>query len=326
MTRLEKNAFTLIRRKLAASRADIARMLAVSRPTASTVVQSLIDSGLVIECGKGKSNGGTSPIVLAANNDYMYVVGVDLGYSDSLSAVLLDNSGEIIAEEQLLFSPADINDLTGKIAGLAGKWSESVPIAGTAIAIPGIVDEKNMLVSESINPVYCGNTVQYMLEKNLKMPVHIGNRSRMAAISEAFCGAGDRENDFALISLGVSIGAAFWCNGAIFNGKNSAAGEIRNMYVSGGITFENALAVQNLKNCSIREIAGICAVGLGQLVDIMDIELLILSGRFADFGSDFAPMLEKIMSEKHPVTVRPARYGRFSAARGAAFRMGEIII
>ena len=39
MTDPEKNAYILIRRKLASSRADIARMLGVSRPTASSIVQ-----------------------------------------------------------------------------------------------------------------------------------------------------------------------------------------------------------------------------------------------------------------------------------------------
>ena len=157
------------------------------------------------------------------------------------------------------------------------------------------------------------------------MPVIVGNRSRMAAFSEAFGGAGDKETDFAIISLGKSIGAAFWSRGEIFNGCNSTAGEIRNMRLKNGETFENNLAPETVRNMTMDEIASVCADGLVQLADIMDIELLILSGRFADFGYPFACKLENIMSCQHPVRVRPARFGRFSAARGAAFRMGEIL-
>ena len=148
----------------------------------------------------------------------------------------------------------------------------------------------------------------------------------MAAVSEAFGGAGDKEDDFALISLGTSIGAAFWCGGGIFNGAGSSAGEIKNIRLGSGESFEDALALPAVRDRSTEEIAGLCADGLGQVVDIMDTGMLILSGRFADFGAGFAPMLEKMMSEKHPVRVRSARYGRFSAARGAAFRLGETII
>ena len=65
---------------------------------------------------------------------------------------------------------------------------------------------------------------------------------------------------------------------------------------------------------------------LGQLISIMDFELLILSGRFADFSQDFAEKLEKLLQKEYPVRVRSARFGRNSAARGAALRMGEIML
>ena len=325
MTETEKNAFVLIRRKLASSRADIARMLGVSRPTASTVVQSLLESKLIVECGKGKSNGGANPIALAVNRNHTYSIGIDLGYSDCMSAVLLDGAGNIIAEKEVNFSPADLYDIADKSAAVVSEFTVKHPVCGTAIALPGIVDGDSATVIKSINPNYCGNAVKNLLEKNLNMPVIVGNRSRMAAFSEAFGGAGDKETDFAIISLGKSIGAAFWSSGEIFNGCNSTAGEIRNMRLKNGETFENNLAPETVRNMTMDEIASVCADGLVQLADIMDIELLILSGRFADFGYPFACKLENIMSCQHPVRVRPARFGRFSAARGAAFRMGEIL-
>ena len=111
MTDPEKNAYILIRRKLASSRADIARMLGVSRPTASNIVQSLIDANLIAECGKGKSNGGTNPIALAVRKNHVFTVGIDLGYTDCMSAVLLDAAGSIIAEKEVTFSSSELYDL-----------------------------------------------------------------------------------------------------------------------------------------------------------------------------------------------------------------------
>lgn len=325
MTDTEKNAFIMIRRKLASSRADIARMLGVSRPTASTVVQSLLDAGLIAECGKGKSNGGANPIALAVNRNHAFTIGIDLGYTDCMSAVLIDGAGCIIAEKELNFSPSDLHDLAAKSVEVISEFTAAHPVTGTAVALPGIVDENSMTVLKSINPNYYGNAVRELLEKNLDMPVTIGNRSRMAAFSEAFGGAGDKESDFAIISLGKSIGAAFWSSGNIFNGCRCAAGEIRNMRLANGETFENNLAPDKIKDLTPDQVAELCADGLVQLADIMDLELLILSGRFADFGYPFARKLENIMSCQHPVRVRSARFGRFSAARGAAFRMGELL-
>ena len=68
-----------------------------------------------------------------------------------------------------------------------------------------------------------------------------------------------------------------------------------------------------------------CAEALGQIIDIMDLKLLVLSGRFADFGSDFAPQLEDEL-DSWRVKVRQAKFGRFSAARGSAFQMVEELV
>lgn len=325
MNKTQKNALITIRRKLASSRADVARLLGISRPTASAAVQSLIESEYIIECGKGKSNGGTAPVVLAVNAEKAFFLGIDLGYSDRMAAVVLDNAGDIVECDEFALAPHDANDIDAKLKQIYRLFSEKYPISGIAAALSGIVDETNMSVLNSVNPNFCGNTMRGILEKNFGLPFYIGNRSRMAALSEAFGGAGDRETDFAVISLGKSIGAAFWCAGEIFNGKNYSAGEIRNMRLADGRTFENALAPDAVKNLSAENIAELCAEGLVQLADIMDIDLMILSGRFADYGENFAAELEKIISYNHPVKVRSACFGRFSAARGAAFKMGEII-
>lgn len=326
MTRLEKNAFLLIRRKVVGSRAELARELGVSRPTASSLVEKLIGQGMILECGKGKSTGGTTPILLMVNSKSAYYIGIDLGYTDRMSAVLTDNAGVIISEAETEFSRSDLRDLAEKTQLLIKKVSGRKKISGIAVALSGIVDEKTMTVTKSINPFFCGTVVQDVLGRVTGMPVTIWNRSRAAAFSEAFGGAGDQESDFALISLGVSIGSAFWCGGRIFEGGHSSAGEIRNLRLNCGLRFEDALSLTRLKGCGIDSVLDLCADGLGQLISIMDLELLILSGRFADFSQDFAEKLEKLLQKEYPVRVRSARFGRNSAARGAALRMGEIML
>ena len=128
--------------------------------------------------------------------------------------------------------------------------------------------------------------------------------------------------DFALLSLGKSVGAAFWCSGALFCGSNSAAGEIRNLRLSGGERLEEALSREAVSRSNRKELLAKCADALCQIMDVMDFKLLVLSGRFADFGEDFAYQLEQELSASQ-AQVKPARFGRFSAARGSAFQMAE---
>lgn len=179
MTESEKNAFILIRRKLASSRADIARLLGISRPTASSVVQSLLEAGMIIECGKGKSNGGTAPISLAVNSNKTFYAGIDLGYTEHMAAVLLDYSGAIIDHIEIKFSSSNMDDLADKLQSVIASFNQNHPVSGIAAAIPGIVDEENMSVLQSVNPHYCSNAIPDMFRKKFDIPFFIGNRSRM---------------------------------------------------------------------------------------------------------------------------------------------------
>ena len=326
MNKLEKSAFLLIRRNLAGTRAELARELGVSRPTASTLTEHLLEQGLIRECGKGKSTGGTSPILLTVTKNSAYYAGLDIGYGDRMAAVLIDNSGTIVSHAETELVSSDLRDLSEKAVSLLRRISGRKKVSGAAVAISGIVDRDASTVLKSVNPFYCGTGITELLERVLEMPVTIWNRSRAAAVSEAFGGAADRERDFALISLGVSVGSAFWSNGKIFDGCHSTAGEIRNLRLNCGLRFEDALSLTRIRDCGINGILALCADGLEQVLSVMDMELLVLAGRFADFGGDFPEKLEEILKKEHPVRVRSAKFGRLSAARGAAFRMGEIML
>ena len=137
MNKLEKNAFLLIRRGIAGTRAELARELAVSRPTASTVVEKLLEQELVCERGKGKSTGGTTPILLTVNPKSAYYIGIDLGYTDRMSAVLIDHAGTIISDAETEFSRSDLRDLAEKASFLIKKVSGRKKISGVAVALSG---------------------------------------------------------------------------------------------------------------------------------------------------------------------------------------------
>lgn len=322
MTDLEKNAFIQILRKTAVTRAELARKLGISRPTASTVAENLLKSGLIRECGKGKSTGGATPTLLSANENAFFHIGIDFGYTDSMSAVLIDGAGDIIRKDEIQFDPADINSITGCAAILAEKLGTGFKVNGVAVALSAIIDESSMRVINSINPLFCSPGLRGKLEQKLGHPVSFTNRSRAAAISEAFGGAADGETDFALISLGKSVGAAFWCSGKLFTGSGCSAGEIRNLRISGGERLENALSRERVAQLPRQVIVDICADALSQIIDIMDLKQLVLSGRFTDFGTGFSRQLEQALLP-HRVRVKQSGFGRFSAARGSAFRMME---
>lgn len=318
----EKEALILIRRGTIRSRAELARTLNVSRPTASVIVDSLLKNSLICEAGRGRSTGGKAPTLLSILPETNHVLGLDLGYKSVLSAVLIDGSGKIIRKNEYEFDPASLEDIGEKSFTAMQELSSACAVNGVGVALSGIVEKNTGKVLKSINPLFTGNKIKEYLARKFLLPVLVENRSRMAAYSEAYGGAADQEKDFALISLGRSIGAAFWLNGQLFTGQS----EIRNLRLKKKKTFEEALSPSNTVSISPEEIISCCADGLGQLLEIMGMERIVLSGRFADMGKDFAFQLEKALNKEHICKVDMAKFGRFSAARGAAFLQGERIL
>ena len=318
----EKEALILIRRGTIRSRAELSRTLNVSRPTASVIVDSLLKNSLICEAGRGRSTGGKAPTLLSILPETNHVLGLDLGYKSMLSAVLIDGSGKIVRKNEYEFDPASLEDIGEKSFTAMQELSSSCAVNGVGVALSGIVEKNTGKVLKSINPLFTGNKIKEYLSGKFSLPVLVENRSRMAAYSEAYGGAADQEKDFALISLGRSIGAAFWLNGQLFTGQS----EIRNLRLKKKKTFEEALSPSSTGANSPEEVISCCADGLGQLLEIMGMERIVLSGRFADMGKDFAFQLEKALNKEHICKVDMAKFGRFSAARGAAFLQGEKIL
>ena len=86
---------------------------------------------------------------------------------------------------------------------------------------------------------------------------------------------------------------------------------------AGETTFGEALSARSLKSAGAtpEQLATLCAHGIGQVLDILDIGLVVLGGRFLGFSADFIPLLERRLAS-FGCRVKPAAFSGFSAARG----------
>ena len=76
----------LLRKHETLSRAQIARLLDVSKATVSAVTSQLLGQQLVTEIGEGdvSKQGGRKPILLALDTASQFVLGVDVGYTNTV--------------------------------------------------------------------------------------------------------------------------------------------------------------------------------------------------------------------------------------------------
>src|SRR3984957_9339735 len=90
----------LVRRSGTISRADLARQSLLSAPTVSTIVDKLLDRGILIEVSTAPSSGGRPPILLSVDPKAGSVVGIKLR-GDGVTTVICALDAQIVATQEL---------------------------------------------------------------------------------------------------------------------------------------------------------------------------------------------------------------------------------
>ncbi len=304
----------------AQSRSDVARILQLSRPTASVVVHTLIEEGFLVEAGCGRSSGGKPPIRLSVKNTAFSSIGIDIGYENTVRGVRLDASGRIVSGVDVLAMRSYADRKRAVIEAARMLDVKSADCVG--IAVSGVVDPSRREIIRSAYFELAGTKFADEIEESLGVPLFIDSRARMAARAEQFSGVACKVSNFVLINLGRGIGCALGLAGKLYCGSAGAAGEIRELLVpdfdgKGVVTLEDALSERTLSghNPDPEQIAEVCAPGFRQLVSITDPEMLILSGRFSVLPDRFVLKLQELLPQ---VRVCRAQFGRDSSACGSA--------
>ncbi len=325
MTNTELTAYNYVRRGIARTRAELSKTMGISRPTASAVADSLIAWGLLRDGGKWRSSGGRNPILLLVCPEAFSLIGVDLGLRDRVAGVLVNAKGEVVRRCEMMMAPDSPDRAAEAVSTLWERLDPDFSANGIGLAVPGEVDRTGCHVEASAYPCFGGGILVRTLRKRfIGKYFYLGSRDRMAAVSERFGGAADREENFMLLTLNGDLEATLFINGGIFSGVHGAAGKVGKLPVphwngSGETSFGEALSPRMLKECppTPEQLATFCAQGIGKVLDILDIGLVVLGGRFLDFSADFLPLLERRLGG-FGCRVGAAAFRGFSAARGAA--------
>jgi glucokinase-like ROK family protein len=215
------------------SRADIARLIGLTRTTVSELVSNLIKERLVKEVGHGKSHGGKAPILLSLDENSHYLIGVDLADSEFRGAVV-NLRGEI---KHRLCLP--INNQRGEMAlGLVYQLIDKLinladnTIAGIGIGTPGLLDIRRGMVLNAVNLGWQRLPLGDLLKDRYKLPVYISNDSQAAALAEFTFGENKNIPNLIVIKIGRGTGAGIVLNRQLYFGDGFGAGEIGHVVVS----------------------------------------------------------------------------------------------
>ncbi len=223
----------LIREQGPISRAELAKLSALSKPTVSSQVENLIRKNLVVERGPGKSGhrGGKKPTLIEFNGDFGRLVAVEVDAS-GIRIVLTDLEGKVIDRATVATKPETgsgqvLRRLVRGIEKLLNAPGRREKLRVIGVAAPGRVDAERGIVLEAGNLFSWRNVLlRQRLQKSFGVPVFVDNDVNMAALGEMAHGMAQSVSNFVLVRLDTGIGSGVVIGGKLHHGVNWAAGEI----------------------------------------------------------------------------------------------------
>lgn len=210
------------------SRANIGKLIGLSRFTTSEVTGEMVDNRILRELGPDNREGrGKRSQVLAIDTDFWRIVSVDLSNPMLVKGALADLSGRIVDRTEL---PVDHGCSVDDVIDLCRQLISStpLPILGIGIAVTGIV-KPNGVVRKSVHLGWSELPLKTEVENATGVPVIVGNDTNAALVAERFFG--DCSPNSMLISIGRGVGAALCLNDVIIEGSSFTAGEIAHVVV-----------------------------------------------------------------------------------------------
>ncbi len=177
-----------------------------------------------------------------------WALGVDLG-GTAVKLAVIDNDGSVLEHER---HPTRIDSgpegIVRQIASLGfsmyDRFRERLGeqlFSGIGLGAPGAVDSRKGLLSY---PPNLPDWEQYPLkgrlqnvladEHSLDCRLILENDANIAACGEAVFGAGEKFDDFMMITLGTGVGGGIILNRKLYRGSSGTAGEIGYMTVDYG--------------------------------------------------------------------------------------------
>ncbi len=170
-----------------------------------------------------------------------YALGIDLGGTKTLAAVIDITSGEVIASARKRTRAERGQDFveqrTTELATAAldgAKLTDNGSLVAIGVGAAGQIDRKNGIVVDAPNLGVQNMRLGDVLGKKFGIPVGVGNDVEVAALGEYLYGAGQSFDNFICVFVGTGIGSGIVQNGHVYTGLSGTAGEIGHMTIDAG--------------------------------------------------------------------------------------------
>ncbi|TWT16550.1 ROK family glucokinase [Streptococcus sp. sy010] len=166
------------------------------------------------------------------------LLGIDLG-GTSIKFGIVTQEGDI--QDKWSIATNSLEDgrhiLPDIIASIKHRWElyglTKADFIGIGMGSPGAVNREQKTVTGAFNLNWAKTqAIGQVIEAELGLPFVIDNDANVAALGEAWVGAGDNQSDVVFMTLGTGVGGGIIADGNLIHGVAGAGGEIGHMIVA----------------------------------------------------------------------------------------------
>ena len=221
------------------SRADLARLSGLSKPTVSLALANVQRSGLVRTAGQRTGVPGRSAVLYEISPDAGYVLGLDIGH-EYLRGAVADLTGEVRAKAEARCPAAGVSERVAELIRLADGICAAAGVARadltqTVLGSPGVYDpEADAITLTGGLAGWDRPAVLAGLRGAFGDALAVENDTDAAALAEREHGHGREFASFVFVSIGSGIGMGLVLGGQLHRGAHGVAGEIAYLPIAEG--------------------------------------------------------------------------------------------
>ncbi len=209
------------------TRADLARITALTTQTISNIVAELLAESMVREHPPKKAPRGQPPIPYSINPDGGFAIGFHV-QQHRIIAVLMDLTGVVRGRRELTVSYPTFAEALPLLATCVRAFRRKVPperLLGIGISLPGPFGVDGMAGPTSL-PGWDDQGSLARLKATTRLAVLIENDATAAAMGERLYGVAGELRDFVYLFVGHGFGSGFYLDNRLYAGHWRNAGEI----------------------------------------------------------------------------------------------------
>jgi predicted NBD/HSP70 family sugar kinase len=213
------------------SRADLARLSGLSKPTVSLALANLERAGLIQLAGQRTGLPGRTALLYEVRPEAGFVLGLDIGLR-YLRGAVAGLAGEVRARRSVPVHAKTVADRVAELVALAdelcaGAGITRAEIIQTVVGSPGVYDpQRNLMALTGGLPGWDRPEALAGLRTAFGPALAIENDVDAAALAERALGVGQEADNFAFVHVGSGVGMGLVLGGRLHRGVHGVAGEI----------------------------------------------------------------------------------------------------